>query len=84
MGDEIKYSNNEIRKIRVSVKGTDSIDRIDVISAGKVIYSYKGSRYNEEFEWTDSRYLKEGWTYYYVRVIQNDKALAWSSPIWVS
>lgn len=84
MGDEIKYSDNEIRKIRVSVKGTDSIDRIDVVSAGKVIYSYKGSRYNEEFEWTDNRYLKEGWTYYYVRVIQNDKALAWSSPIWVS
>ena len=37
-----------------------------------------------EFKLSDSTEPKDGWLYYYVRVHQKDKGLAWSSPVWVS
>jgi hypothetical protein len=84
MGEEIPYKENKRRTLEVEVYGTDKIDRIDIISMGNVVFSYKGEGANAKFQWIDNSYLSDGWTYYYVRVIQKDKAMAWSSPIWLS
>ncbi len=27
--------------------------------------------------------MSDGWVYYYVRVVQADGHIAWSSPVWV-
>ena len=51
---------------------------------GHTIYRKGGYGKEMEFDWQDESLPEAGWLYYYVRVIQKDKAIAWSSPIWVS
>lgn len=84
MGQEILLKDNPIRKLQIKVVGTDDIERVDIISMGHVLCSKKGFGKELEFSFEDASEPKDGWQYYYVRVHQKDKALAWSSPIWVS
>lgn len=85
MGQELPLSGNETRILSVKAVGTDEIDVVDIISMGNILYTKKGDKGKTaiEFTFTDDTYLKNGWTYYYIRVIQKNKAIAWSSPIWV-
>lgn len=84
MGQEISYGDNQRRLLEIEVYGTAEVDRVDIISMGQNVYSLQGDGKELSFCWADERYLPDGWTYYYVRVHQKDKAMAWSSPIWVS
>jgi len=41
-----------------------------------------------EFVWEDRAPLadvttNDGWVYYYVRLVQADGNIAWSSPVWI-
>lgn len=73
--------------------GTDTIREICLIRNGKVIHTYHPNNYQMEFEFDDLEPLKKvvlkekhgkpPFVYYYMRVIQNDGHIAWSSPIWV-
>lgn len=84
MGQEISLSENPVRNLAVRVTGTADIESVEIISMGHTIYRKEGSGREIKFSWQDGNLPQAGWLYYYVRVYQKDKAIAWSSPIWVS
>ncbi len=81
MGDEFKLT--EAQPIKVKVRGTSAVARVDIIKDSKVIYSTTPKRQNVEFEFTDKGGVS-GRHYYYVRVRQDDEMIAWSSPMFVN
>lgn len=84
MGQEGSLEENPVRKLDIRVIGTDEIEEIDVISMGNVVWRKEGNAREMEVSFTDETQPAQGWLYYYVRVHQKDKAMAWSSPIWFS
>jgi hypothetical protein len=71
--------------LRVRIRGTRDVARVEVIRGNNLIYSVEPKRQNVTFEFTDKEAGKQKETaYYYVRVQQVDGQLAWSSPIWVN
>ena len=82
MGEEVAIQG--VPEFDVNVEGTAPIERIDVIKDGTFVYaSTPGSR-TAKFKFRDENFNGAGESYYYVRVIQTDKNMAWASPIWVS
>ncbi len=80
MGDALESAAPP--RMRVKVIGTGVIDRIDVIKDGKFVFENHPRRETGEFTWVDNAPGK-GRSWYYVRVMQTDRQMAWSSPIWV-
>jgi len=70
-------------KLRARILGTDFISQVDVIRNNEFVYTQKPGTKEFSFEYED-RQPKPGESYYYVRVIQQDGNLAWSSPVWIS
>ena len=62
--------------------GTYAIENIDVIKDGKFVFQSHPGAEAAEFDYTDTA-PASGQSWYYVRVIQEDRNMAWSSPIWV-
>ena len=83
MGEEVKINVGNILKIKVFVAGTDNIALLEIIRAGKVVYSLLNQERDLSFEWEDPDVSKES-SYYYVRLIQEDGEMAWSSPVWIN
>jgi hypothetical protein len=82
MGDIFTASRG--LKLRVKVDGTDILTRVDVIRNNAIIYSApnRGTK-SLSFEYVD-REPQTGTNWYYIRVTQVDRNLAWSSPVWVT
>src|SRR5262249_46340635 len=83
MGDEIRTARPALD---VVVLGTAPIDRVEVLRDGRAVHEERaaGNAGEDRFHWTDGEPVKgERPSYYYVRVIQKDNQMAWSSPIWV-
>jgi hypothetical protein len=57
------------------------IDRIEVCRNNGFIYTNSPKGREAELTFTDREPL-EGRSYYYVRVLQADGEIAWSSPVW--
>jgi len=67
-----------------NVKGTAEIDKITIIKNGKLLFTKKcGKESNEEklIFFDENSDLQKN-NYYYIRVVQRDFEMAWSSPIW--
>lgn len=81
------------RHLSAFVHGVGPLERIEIIRNGKVIHTVEPEGDNCEFEYDDLTDLAsialtpEGecnpFAYYYLRAIQKDEEMAWSSPIWV-
>ena len=56
--------------------------QIDVIRNNRFIHNLAPMEREVSFTFADNQ-PPSGETYYYVRVIQADDQMAWSSPIWV-
>jgi hypothetical protein len=69
-------------KLWVKVIGTMPIRQIDVIRNNRFIHNLAPMEREVSFTFADNQ-PPPGETYYYVRVIQADDQMAWSSPIWV-
>jgi hypothetical protein len=83
MGDEVATDQPALDVVAL---GTGPIDRIDIIRNGEPIHTVRPAKDAEEsrFHWQDPNPLKgEKNVYYYVRVLQKNKQMAWGSPIWV-
>ncbi len=75
------------------VAGTTKLKKIELILNGKVLHTWTPSHYFLEFTYDDMTPLekialpakdkKAPFAYYYLRVMQEDGHMAWSSPIWV-
>ena len=82
MGDE--FDADAPVKLKVLIRGTSPIARVDIIKDFHYVYSTDPKKEDVEFEWTDLEQGRPaGLSWYYVRAIQDDGELAWASPIWV-
>lgn len=81
MGDELAATAAPV--LHVNVLGTSAIDAVEIIKDGKFVYKTSPNAKTAEFDFTDNAPGNaESW--YYVRVMQKDRNMAWSSPIWVN
>ena len=69
-------------RLTAKIMGTDLIKRVELIRNGKFVYSKEPMTKDFNLEYADQT-PPAGRAYYYVRVEQMDRNLAWSSPIWV-
>ncbi|HZT30038.1 MAG TPA: hypothetical protein VFA33_09155 [Bryobacteraceae bacterium] len=81
MGDEFQLARAE--PMRVKARGTRPIVRVEVLKDGKVIYATAPGRNDVSFEFDDAGGVA-GRHYYYVRLQQDDRMTAWSSPFFVN
>jgi hypothetical protein len=75
------------------VAGTSLIKEIEVIRNGKLIHTLYPNEFSLEFSFDDSEMITQtalrgageapDFVYYYLRVLQEDGHMAWSSPIWI-
>jgi hypothetical protein len=79
-GDIVKVSGDF--KLSVKVLGTTRVRQIDIVRGNKFIHNVNPMERAVSFTYIDTE-APSGETYYYVRVIQEDDQMAWSSPIWV-
>jgi hypothetical protein len=80
MGEQFETTGTP--ELSVAVEGTGPIAQIDVIKNSKIVYTASPAKQTASFTFRDDAYHGED-SYYYVRVIQADKNMAWASPIWV-
>ena len=80
MGEEAVLAGTP--ELAVAVEGTGPIAQIDIIKNSKIVYTSNPGTRSARFTFRDDAYRGED-SYYYVRVIQADKNMAWASPIWV-
>ena len=81
MGDEIGTSG-AVPAIRARVLGTDTVREVALIRNNEVIYTVSPGTRETEFEYTDREPVATE-NFYYVRAVQSNDEIAWSSPIWV-
>jgi hypothetical protein len=83
MGDALEVTASPV--LHVKVLGTSAIQSVEIIKDGKFIYKTEPNAETAEFDYTDAAGgAPLGQSWYYVRVIQADRNMAWSSPIWVT
>ncbi len=84
MGNEMDAFNSELqRSINIFAAGTSVISRIDIIRNGEIIHQRNPGSLNCEILFIDEEPIDSD-TYYYVKIIQSDGEMAWSSPIWIN
>jgi hypothetical protein len=84
MGDEVRTARP---KLDVTVLGTNLLDRVEVLRDGAVVHTERPAAPAAElrFAWEDPNPPRgEKVSYYYVRVRQRDRQMAWGSPFWVT
>ncbi len=80
MGDI--FESRRSPKFQVKVVGTSTIDKVEIIKDGKFVFNSQPNGVTANFTYVDAN-PGQGESWYYVRVTQLDRNLAWSSPIWV-
>jgi hypothetical protein len=80
MGEE--FAMHGAPKLHARIIGTDEIMQIDLIRDNQFLYTQKPGTKDVTFEYADNS-PKPGESYYYIRVMQRDHNLAWSSPVWI-
>ncbi len=97
MGKEISTADKPglaiNRHLSGYIAGTTKLKKVEIVRNGKVIKTFEPQNYSLEFTYDDmvplekvvipSNDKRPPFIYYYVRVIQEDGHMAWSSPIWV-
>ncbi|MEA4883107.1 MAG: CehA/McbA family metallohydrolase [Clostridia bacterium] len=82
MGSEVKLGNDDSVSLSIQVRGTSPLCKVTVVKDCSDYREYRPEdcRFDAEF---DDAAPEDGETVYYIRVVQNDGHMAWSSPIWV-
>lgn len=85
--------DRDSRAVEVRVAGTRDVDGVDVVRNGEVVATRAPDGERAALTWTDDSSLDEHLhsrdhpdgrhsAYYYVRVRQSDRHVAWGSPVW--
>ncbi|HUQ91734.1 MAG TPA: DUF3604 domain-containing protein [Bryobacteraceae bacterium] len=69
-------------ELTVKVLGTQPVRQIDVIRGNRFLMTRSPMQREVDFSFRDTT-PEKGESYYYVRVMQVDDQIAWSSPIWI-
>jgi hypothetical protein len=80
MGDS--FQSETAPQVTVHAIGTGAIQQVDIIKNRKFAYTARPGGKEANFDYTDEDF-GAGDNYYYVRVLQEDGQIAWSSPVWV-
>jgi hypothetical protein len=83
MGDEFIHKGPEKPSVAVRIHGTAALERVEIIKDFVTVYSAEPRKAAFECTWTDFD-PRPGVSWYYVRVLQTDGQVAWSSPLWVT
>ena len=81
MGEELR-GVRDVPEIRARILGTDDLREVALVRNNAVIYTARPGTPEHAFEYTD-REPAPGENFYYVRAIQTNDEIAWSSPVWV-
>ena len=81
MGEE--FTASSVPPVKIRIVGTSRVAQVDIIKNEAIIYSTSPNRKTVELTYVDQD-ATAGTSYYYVRVLQDDRQIAWSSPIWVN
>jgi hypothetical protein len=82
MGEKLPAQPGPV-EVTAQVIAAGDIDRVEVCRNNQFIYSVQGKGREATFKFSDTNPL-ETTAYYYVRVVQKDGELAWSSPVWLT
>ena len=63
-------------------RGTCSVRKMEIVKNGRPAATFPAETTEERHTWTDPA-PEDGPTCYYLKVIQRDGEMAWSSPIWI-
>ncbi|MBV9084951.1 MAG: hypothetical protein JOZ62_19910 [Acidobacteriaceae bacterium] len=77
------FETDAAPRLVVNIAGTDRITAVDIVKNKAFIYHSAPGTNSVEFTYVDNS-LAAGESYYYVRVMQIDRNLAWSSPVWIT
>ena len=81
MGDQFRL--DKASPIQVKARGTAPVARVEIIKDSQVIYSTAPNRQFVDFSYLDTSGVA-GRHYYYVRLLQQDGMIAWSSPLFIN
>ena len=81
MGEKVADSADESVEVEIATNCPQPIDRIEICRNNQFIYANQPEGNTAELTFVDRDPLP-GRSYYYVRVIQEDEEIAWSSPVW--
>jgi hypothetical protein len=81
MGEEFQLAGRPTLDMHVA--GTAPIARLEIIRNNRYVFSTEPNRATVDLQWTDAAPPSEPVNYYYVRILQADGGLAWSSPMWI-
>ena len=88
MGEE--WSSSDAPELNIYVRGSAPIRSVEIIGRTKVLHAEGSAKKpldaaEHRIKWSDPEWSKQtGEQWYYVRVIQADDEMAWSSPVWVT
>ena len=82
MGEKIPAPNGKPVEVKIRVRCPADIDRVEVCRNNQFVYVNQPAGRSADLTYVDTNPI-EGRSYYYVRVIQKDKEMAWSSPVWL-
>jgi hypothetical protein len=81
MGDALQ--SGTAPKLRIRAIGTAEVSQVVVIKNQQIVYTALPGAKEVDLDFVDQQFEAGKPAYYYVRVLQIDGQLAWSSPIWV-
>ncbi len=81
MGEE--FDAKSVPPVLATIEGTAPVKEVSVIRNNQVIYQTSPKERTVRLRYQDMQPAK-GLTYYYLRVVQQDGNVAWSSPIWIN
>jgi hypothetical protein len=81
MGEKTAAPAGKSVEVKIRTRCPAEIERIEVCRNNRFIYTNRPTGREAELVFVDREPLP-GRSYYYVRVIQKDNEMAWSSPVW--
>jgi hypothetical protein len=82
MGETGSESGGKPVQVKIRVRCPQDIDRIEVCRNNRFVYASQPEKREADLTFLDNEPLA-GYSYYYVRVMQKDGEMAWSSPVWL-
>jgi hypothetical protein len=83
MGSSAKLdSRDEGICILAEISGTAPLEKIEIVRNGEIIHSRHPDGLDFELNYIDETPAEPG-TYYYIKAVQVDGEMAWSSPVWI-
>lgn len=81
MGEKAPAHEGKPVRVEVQAECPGQIDRVEVCRNNEFIYCKRPEANTVSFEFVDTKPLP-GRSYYYVRIIQTDDEITWTSPVW--